>query len=279
MKYFTKEELDDIANELINNPSKETLKRLNDKYNGSEGEPLSPSWIESSNSNQTVVENNSMPNQMTANEDFSIKAPIPSATLDIPTENSSIYKSNVSNNQDILNPSLSEPITNLNIQSEPIPNLGLLNSDINNIPVQNFSNVENNLNTIPITDLNTQNAEANNAEMPMPNMGSAKETPSSFELPNMGSMNNNNNNNHIPFNGNLWDAPNNNINPMMQTTDNFNNNMDNVQRPNNGITNNQPFFDATPSNIGNPIPVSEPPKEQGPTLFSQFEQSYNNTAQ
>ena len=34
MKYFTKEELEDITSELLNNPTRETLKSLNDKYNG-----------------------------------------------------------------------------------------------------------------------------------------------------------------------------------------------------------------------------------------------------
>lgn len=35
MKYFTKEELVDITKELIENPTRETLKNLNNKYNGS----------------------------------------------------------------------------------------------------------------------------------------------------------------------------------------------------------------------------------------------------
>lgn len=33
MKYFTKEELEDITNELVMDPTRETLKKLNDKYN------------------------------------------------------------------------------------------------------------------------------------------------------------------------------------------------------------------------------------------------------
>lgn len=34
MKYFTKEELEDITKELIDNPARETLNKLNEKYNG-----------------------------------------------------------------------------------------------------------------------------------------------------------------------------------------------------------------------------------------------------
>ena len=33
MKYFTKEELEDITNSLLENPSRDTLKELNIKYN------------------------------------------------------------------------------------------------------------------------------------------------------------------------------------------------------------------------------------------------------
>lgn len=35
MKYFTKEELEDITKELMENPTRETLNKLNTKYNGS----------------------------------------------------------------------------------------------------------------------------------------------------------------------------------------------------------------------------------------------------
>lgn len=36
MKYFTKEELEDITRNLLEEPSRETLKKLNEKYNGSD---------------------------------------------------------------------------------------------------------------------------------------------------------------------------------------------------------------------------------------------------
>lgn len=34
MNYFTREELEDITTELLENPTRETLKKLNEKYNG-----------------------------------------------------------------------------------------------------------------------------------------------------------------------------------------------------------------------------------------------------
>ena len=36
MKYFTKEELEDITGEILENPTRETLEKLNKKYNGHE---------------------------------------------------------------------------------------------------------------------------------------------------------------------------------------------------------------------------------------------------
>lgn len=41
MKYFTKEELEDITNELLQEPTRETLKNLNNKYNKEEKVELS----------------------------------------------------------------------------------------------------------------------------------------------------------------------------------------------------------------------------------------------
>ena len=38
MKYFTKEELEDITNELLQEPTRGTLKNLNNKYNKEEKE-------------------------------------------------------------------------------------------------------------------------------------------------------------------------------------------------------------------------------------------------
>lgn len=40
MKYFTKEELEDITKELLTNPTRETLKSLNDKYNSNSEDNL-----------------------------------------------------------------------------------------------------------------------------------------------------------------------------------------------------------------------------------------------
>ena len=40
MKYFIKEELEDITRELIENPTRETLRRLNEKYNGTIESPI-----------------------------------------------------------------------------------------------------------------------------------------------------------------------------------------------------------------------------------------------
>lgn len=55
MKYLSKEELEDIANELLNNPTRETLKVLSNKYNGEE------KVVEIPVSNDTTLEMNNVP--------------------------------------------------------------------------------------------------------------------------------------------------------------------------------------------------------------------------
>ena len=46
MKYLSKEELEDITNELLENPTRETLKVLNNKYNSEENGVETKSIVE-----------------------------------------------------------------------------------------------------------------------------------------------------------------------------------------------------------------------------------------
>lgn len=70
MKYFTKEELEKITEKLILNPTRETLKELNDEYNGGATElvkemPSStpfPSAVEPLNVVETNTQTSSIPN-------------------------------------------------------------------------------------------------------------------------------------------------------------------------------------------------------------------------
>ena len=67
MNYFTKEELEDISLKLIENPTRETLKELNDKYNKEEkveettinNDVIAPS-SENQTENNSTIENHNM---------------------------------------------------------------------------------------------------------------------------------------------------------------------------------------------------------------------------
>ena len=58
----------------------------------------------------------------------------------------------------------------------------------------------------------------------------------------------------------------------MQTTDNFNNNLETEQNSN---VNNS-FFNPLPNQNSNSIPIYESTVQEGPTMFGQFEQDFNN---
>lgn len=254
MKYLTKEELDFIVNELTNNPSRETIKKLNDKYNGDSSEIKKPTWIENRPSAEYINNNEIVLNREIGSNDHdysSIYRPgyEPSnAPIWNPINNTdnNIYGPNfISKNtvyEKTTNNSEMTPITNLNIQSEPLNN------------VQNNNNNQ----SIPldynIPSLNEQVFNANQAE-----------------------NSHINNNNPLPFNGNPWEMQSNKQNSMMQTTDNFNNNIETSSNVRSNIEP-MPFFQTNFNTSQNQIPVTEPSKEEGPTMLGQLEQNYNNNA-
>lgn len=260
MKYFTMEELDDITKELIENPSRETLKKLNEKYNGEVH--TDTKWVETSNDN----------------------------TLLQPLQEKQSDTKPLENNSDMMGP-LQEPVTNSlnNTQTIEEPSvLPKIEVPISNIP---FWNPVNNTNSTSFDSNANQNIETNNESIPSlstPSLNngnnisvneqpisSPRNTIPSLEIPKMESFTPNNN--AVPFNGNIWEPQNNMVNSMMQTTDNFNKPID--QMPNNQMAANQnPFFQTNKSTVNNPIPVTEPPVMEGPTMFGQFEQNFNNNA-
>ena len=102
MKYFTREELEDITSELLINPTRETLELLNQKYNGS------------SEVKQNIVE-----------RETNIEPPIMRAIPNI----------------DSINRPVAEPIypnTDVNSSLSPIPNLNIPSEEISK--TQNISN-------------------------------------------------------------------------------------------------------------------------------------------
>lgn len=270
MKYFTKEELDYIAKELMADPSKETLKRLNDKYNGDYTTSKNLDWVESPINNgpaapqQNIVENTSqmlglpemnnesitnfsVPTNENSNQqvDISVKEEVPSIPkFDVESNlKTPVWNPTANTNNTLFDTNINTPNTNINMETQSSS--------------PNYTSSE----TISMPNLNIQEApQTNLSDFAMPKL-----EPSSIT------------NGQVPFNGNLWETPNTSINNMMQTTDNFNTSIE--QTNNNAVPMGEiSFFQSKPAPVNNPIPISESPKVEGPTMFGQFEQNFNNNA-
>lgn len=243
MKYFTKEELEDITKELVENPTRETLKKLNDKYNGST-EPLILS-------NETpVVE--------------TVEAPMPEIVPAIAVEDPvSPMKNEVVNELSSSSVQLESPV------GAPIPVV----EDkpvVEQLPIMEEQPV-----ISPIPNFNVPNMETPKIESNSLNKNSTQETPN-FELPKLDTpIVSNQNNEPINFTGNLFETgPS--VANLMQTTDNFNsvpNTMPTTEVPVTGT----PFFGPHVAPENNPIPVggpvnNMPVNEQ--TMFGQMQQNY-----
>ena len=242
MKYFTMDELDNIANELLNNPSRETLKFLNDKYNGE------------------IVSNNA---------DSKI------ANKTTPTE-AEVIQTNFSKSVDNNIPKVEIPIWQ---PAEQLNNQPTIYSSINNDikkPQEVVANLQmgtlhptSQESSINIPSLNIQ-PDMNISPEPISNTVENKGT--NLEINQVGINNNSNTVNPVQFNGNLWERQDSKVNSMMQTTDNFNNNLETEQNSN---VNNS-FFNPLPNQNSNSIPIYESTVQEGPTVFGQFEQDFNN---
>ena len=189
MKYLSKEELEDIAKELVNNPTRETLKILNDKYNKVESQSFEAPSTSSQEPLKEGVQNTTTPVfNMTENttklskEELSI--PVSESTIPI----TSVPETPSMNTNDII-PSLEIPKESIPVQNntavnfsgnlwEPqMPSIGNMMET-----TDNFNTVQN---TVPNMNPNNQNIpffgpsvqEVNN---PIPVNGAPKETPSMF---------------------------------------------------------------------------------------------------
>ncbi len=276
MKYFNKEELDFIVNELINNPTKETIKKLNSKYNGDTNDNNGPTWIENNSPIETVSVNSIPANN--ANNLFNNNEVIPSETSKNTNQNipaySSIYRTEYEPQKD----NAWNPINNATTTNIYNSNMSTLN---NTSGVTEYSQ-NNNGGIAKVPNLNIQNDAFNNTQN-----NNNQSNMSGFNIPNLSmpditpeperKIDINNNNNPILLNNNLWEMQDKTYNSMMQTTDNFNNT---IEQPSNTSVSIQPmpFFNSKQNIQQNQIPISEPPKEDGPTMLGQLEQNYNNNA-
>ena len=193
MKYLSKEELEDITNELLENPTRETLKVLNNKYNSEENGVETKSIVEP------------------------VKVDVPEVKIDIPTfeapNTTNTPESTTSNmNIPIFNIPRSAPVNEVQnnkplgetipISSEPtVP----VNNDINdNIPSLEVPQ------SVPVQNNNAQvNFSGNLWEPQMPTIGNMMETTDNFNTVQNTMPNTNPNIQNTPFFGPVTESVNN----------------------------------------------------------------------
>lgn len=193
MKYLSKEELEDITNELLENPTRETLKVLNNKYNSEENGVETKSIVEP------------------------VKVDVPEVKLDIPT----FEVPNTTNTPESNTPNMNIPTFNIPgsasvnevqnnkplgetipISSEPtVP----VNNDINdNIPSLEVPQ------SVPVQNNNAQvNFSGNLWEPQMPTIGNMMETTDNFNTVQNTMPNTNPNIQNTPFFGPVTESVNN----------------------------------------------------------------------
>ena len=193
MKYLSKEELEDITNELLENPTRETLKVLNNKYNSEENGVETKSIVEP------------------------VKVDVPEVKLDIPT----FEVPNTTNTPESNTP-------NMNIPTFNIPGSASVNEVQNNkplgetIPISSEPTVpvNNNINdnipslevpqSVPVQNHNAQvNFSGNLWEPQMPTIGNMMETTDNFNTVQNTMPNTNPNIQNTPFFGPVTESVNN----------------------------------------------------------------------
>lgn len=193
MKYLSKEELEDITNELLENPTRETLKVLNNKYNSEENGVETKSIVEP------------------------VKIDVPEVKLDIPT----FEVPNTTNTPESNTP-------NMNIPTFNIPGSASVNEVQNNkplgetIPISSEPTVpvNNNINdnipslevpqSVPVQNNNAQvNFSGNLWEPQMPTIGNMMETTDNFNTVQNTMPNINPSNQNTPFFGPATESVNN----------------------------------------------------------------------
>lgn len=193
MKYLSKKELEDITNELLENPTRETLKVLNNKYNSEENGVETKSIVEP------------------------VKIDVPEVKLDIPT----FEVPNTTNTPESNTP-------NMNIPTFNIPGSASVNEVQNNkplgetIPISSEPTVpvNNNINdnipslevpqSVPVQNNNAQvNFSGNLWEPQMPTIGNMMETTDNFNTVQNTMPNTNPNIQNTPFFGPVTESVNN----------------------------------------------------------------------
>lgn len=194
MNYLTKTELEEITRELLENPTRETIKKLNEKYNGSSKEEIAVKEIPVMNLEGYVQVNPEEPVQNTITEPqmptFD-KIPVVEPISVVPNE-SQVMGNIQSFSMPITEAPKVEPTIIANENNQPINFSGNLFETTNQAPV-NLMPTMDNFNTIPNTMPNTEVPVS-----PVPFFGPHTQTTNN-PIPVEGPMNNMQNNGPTMF--------------------------------------------------------------------------------
>ena len=252
MKYFTKEELEDITNELLQEPTRETLKNLNNKYNKEEKVELPVQESVFNPPKESVA--NSMP------------------SFEVPTFNSGAFdtpKEEPVNTESIPVSTPSFEVPAFNTPSSPAVEVSSQKGQVpSNLNIPNMNQTE----AMP-------NLQTNNFEVPTPVLEPTNYQLVGEQIPKLDNqVVNNQSNEPVNFSGNLYQQPTPEPTNLMDTTDNFKIDINSTPNMNSGVNtnlNSNPFF-GNPVNesnqVNNPIPVGGQ-TTTGPSMFVQIMQN------
>lgn len=252
MKYFTKEELEDITNELLQEPTRETLKNLNNKYNKEEKVELPVQESVFNPPKESVA--NSMP------------------SFEVPTFNSGAFdppKEEPVNTESIPVSTPSFEVPAFNTPSSPAVEVSSQKGQVpSNLNIPNMNQTE----AMP-------NLQTNNFEVPTPVLEPTNYQLVGEQIPKLDNqVVNNQSNEPVNFSGNLYQQPTPEPINLMDTTDNFKIDINSTPNMNSGVNtnlNSNPFF-GNPVNesnqVNNPIRVGGQ-TTTGPSMFGQIMQN------
>lgn len=252
MNYFTKEELEDITNELLQEPTRETLKNLNNKYNKEEKVELPVQESVFNPPKESVA--NSMP------------------SFEVPTFNSGAFdtpKEEPVNKESIPVSTPSFEVPAFNTPSSPAVEVSSQKGQVpSNLNIPNMNQTE----AMP-------NLQTNNFEVPTPVLEPTNYQLVGEQIPKLDNqVVNNQSNEPVNFSGNLYQQPTPEPTNLMDTTDNFKIDINSTPNMNSGVNtnlNSNPFF-GNPVNesnqVNNPIPVGGQ-TTTGPSMFGQIMQN------
>ena len=199
MKYLSKEELEDITNELLENPTRETLKVLNNKYNSEENGGETKSIVE-----PVKVDVPEVPIAPEVKPDIpTFEVPNTKNTPESNTPNMNIPTFNIPGSASVNEVQNNKPLgETIPISSEPtVP----VNNNINdNIPSLEVPQ------SVPVQNNNAQvNFSGNLWEPQMPTIGNMMETTDNFNTVQNTMPNINPSNQNTPFFGPATESVNN----------------------------------------------------------------------